>query len=117
MRTFMSSQMAIGRKLTRTFGALVVFAMGLSYVSFSGIGTLNDAIETAYTKDAKKLDLAGEANVAGAEMLAMDKAILLGAYTKKGDSVAENSRSFDTSKSRMEKAIAGIKPLLATDDG
>ena len=113
----MSSQMAIGRKLTHTFGALVLFAMGLSYVSFSGMGTLNDAIETAYAKDAKKLDLAGGINVAAAEMLAMDKAILLRAYTKNGESIGENSRSFDASKSRMETAIAAIKPLLVTDDG
>ena len=109
--------MAIGRKLTHTFGALVLFAMGLSYVSFSGMRTLNDAIETAYQKDARKLDLAGEINVAGAQMLAMDKAILLAAYTKNGGSIAENNRFFDASKSRMEEAIAGIKPLLATDDG
>src|SRR3954453_4656678 len=101
----MSSQMAIGRKLTHTFGALVLFAMGLSYVSFSGMGSLNDAIETAYAKEAKNLDLAGEINVAGAEMLAMDKAILLRAYTKNAESIAEIKRSFVESKFRMEKAI------------
>ena len=41
---------------------------------FSGLSSLNQAIEAAYAKDAKNLDLAGEI-VAGAEMLAMDKAI------------------------------------------
>jgi len=111
------SQMTISKKLLLSLGALVAFVLGLSYVSLSGLNSLNDALELAYSRHAKKLELAGQIDTSSAGLLAAERAILLRAYLKDHERQTRNIRAYDEAKTRLIKALVEFKPLVENEQG
>ncbi|MCC6362022.1 MAG: MCP four helix bundle domain-containing protein [Bryobacterales bacterium] len=110
------SQMTISKKLLLSLGALVAFVLGLSYVSLSGLSSLNDALESAYKKEARKIALAGQLNTSVSEMLAMENAVLVRTYTKDREKQAENLKAYERAKAAVAKAISEVKPLIYVEE-
>ena len=96
---------------------LATLTLILGAVSILGIRKLNSAVDTAYDRDAKKIELSGKIAVATSDMIAMEQAVVLRVLTNEPALVAENRAVFDAAKDRLEKAVAALEPLLVTAEG
>jgi methyl-accepting chemotaxis protein len=113
----MKSQMTIGKKLMLCSGAMLALVIGLGYSSLSSVSTLSAELDSAVNKTSKKTELAGQIEAAVGDMKAGQRGLILFSMLKDAPKVETARDAFRSASTRIEKSVAEIRPMLATESG
>jgi methyl-accepting chemotaxis protein len=112
-----TSQWTIGKKLGAGFGTMCVLMLVSAGVSFLGMRSLGEEFETAASKDALKMDLAGSIALAGSEILSFQRGELVRFYMHDMKSAEGYHNSALEQVKQAEAVLARIQPLLVSETG
>ena len=108
----MFEQMTIGKKLGISLGALLTLTLGLGYTAWHAVSSLGDELDTAVIKTAPKLDYANAIGRRVSEMVASNRAVMLG-YVNHDTAFAEaNLKKMDDARKILDERMKDIRPLL-----
>jgi methyl-accepting chemotaxis protein/methyl-accepting chemotaxis protein-1 (serine sensor receptor) len=113
----MKSQMALGRKLTISFAAMLVLTLILGISSLSTNDKLQTALEIANGKTVKKTALWGVIDKAASDMLAGQQGIIAYSFAKSPAGAQKSRDLFDSAAARWEESSREMRPLLTTEEG
>ena len=113
----MKSQMTIGKKLMLCFGGMLALTLVLGIISLRAIGKLHTELASATNETAKRLQIAGDINTAGSDMLAGQRGMIAYAFAKSPSGVQEAKNLFDSSADNWERALEELQPLLVSEEG
>ena len=113
----MKSRMTIGKKLTLCFGGMLALVLGLGYSSVSSVRVLSTELDEAVNKTARKTELAGQIQTTVSEMRAAQRGVVLFSMTKDAPKSEAAKDAFRSAATRIEKAIAELRPLVTTEAG
>jgi len=109
----MFAQMTIGRKLGISLGALLALTFGLGYASWYAVGCIGAQLDTAITKTAPKLDYSTAIGRRADEVMAANRAAMLGYTSHDASFVDKNLKEVDDSHKILDERLKNIRPLLA----
>src|SRR5689334_15204656 len=115
--TVMKSQMTVGTKLTIGCAAMLALVAGMGAMYLNSVKRLDAELETATHKTARRLQLAGEMDTAGSDMLAGMRGIIMFTYGKDPSKVEMSRRQFESAADQWQKSIVEVRPLLVRQDG
>jgi methyl-accepting chemotaxis protein len=105
-------QMTIGKKLGLSLGALLALTLGLGYAAWHAASTLGEELDVAVTKTAPKLDYANAIGRRVSQLVAANRAVMLG-YVNHDTAFAEtNIKKMDDARKTLEERMKDIRPLL-----
>ena len=96
---------------------MAAVALLLGVAAISSIGRLNTELEIATQKTARRLQLAGLMDVAGSDMLAGMRGIIMFTFAKLPAKVELCERQFDEAAAVWQKSIDEVRPLIVRQDG
>ena len=115
MDSVVTSQMTIDRKLTVSFGGMLVVVVGLGYSSLSSISQLRADLNGVVNSEAKKLDLTG---VLLRDLTDMDAAQRSAGWRASVHDIAgleKYKQDYNTAYTKAANDINEIRPLLETE--
>src|SRR5690349_21825313 len=101
----MKSRWTIGKKLTISCAATLALMIVMSVGSLNSIGNLNTELENATRGTARRIQLGGIMDVAGSDMLAGQRGLLLFTYAKDPAKSEAARKLFHTAADRWQKAL------------
>ncbi len=107
--------LTFGKKLTISFTALSAITAALAAASMISARRIGRELETAARSEVRQLDLGHDAANAAAQMLSLQRGILVRAYRRDFAAVAQYQASFEKESARANADIKELTPLLATD--
>ncbi len=113
----MRSGMTIGKKLAIGVGSMLVLMVLIGITALYSINGLNAELENATTRTARRLQLAGAIDTAGADMLAGMRGIVMFSFGKEPSKVEMCKQQFDTAAEVWQKSIDQVTPLVVREDG
>ncbi len=113
----MNSRWTIGKKLTVSCVAMLAMVIAMGVMSLSTASQLNNELEIATQKTARRLQLAGLMDAAGSDMLAGMRGIVMFSFGKELSRVEMCKRQFDSAADGWQQAIDEARPLLVTEEG
>lgn len=108
----MFEKMTIGTKLGLTLGALLTLTMGLGYTAWYSVSSLGAELDTAVIKTAPKLDYANAIGRRMSEMIAANRAAMLGYMNHDAAYAGANLKKMDEARKTLEERMKDIRPLL-----
>ena len=112
----MKSRMTIGKKLFISVGAILVLTLSLGLASLNSISSLAGRLDTSTQKTARRLKLAGTIAVAGGEMMAGERGVVVYTFGKSPETVAKSKESVKSAADNWQKALDEFRPLIATQE-
>jgi methyl-accepting chemotaxis protein/methyl-accepting chemotaxis protein-1 (serine sensor receptor) len=109
--------MTVGKKLTLSVGVMVVLGLLNGLASLNIIGRLNAQLDDATQNGVRRIQLGGDINTAGANMLAGMRGVILNSYAKMPDRVQKSQELFDTAANTWQKSIDELRPLVVSVEG
>ena len=109
--------MTIGKKLMLSVGAMLAALLALAGFSLYSIAGLDNQLEAAATKDAKKLDLAGGIATNASDMLSFERGVLVRLEMKDRPKAEGYHHSFNERAKRITDQFNEIRPLIFTAEG
>ena len=109
--------MTIGKKLVISSGSMLAVTLLLGVAALNSIGRLNTELEIATQKTARRPQLAGQMDVAGSDMLAGMRGIIMFTYGKAPAKVEMSERQFADAAVVWQKSIDEVRPLIVREDG
>ncbi len=109
--------MTVGKKLTLSVGVMIVLGLVNGITSLNIIGRLNAQLDDATQAGVRRIQLGGDINTAGANMLAGMRGLILNSYAKMPDRVQKSRELFDAAANTWQKSIDELRPLIASDEG
>jgi methyl-accepting chemotaxis protein/methyl-accepting chemotaxis protein-1 (serine sensor receptor) len=106
-----------GMKLATSTGILMLVIALLAGLGFHTVSNSRAILDTTSNVLARKIELAGALNTAGAEMAAGQKGMVLAAYGKDATELTASESLFERSRQRFQTALSELRPLLTTDRG
>lgn len=85
--------------------------------ALNSIGKLNAHLEDATQNGARRLQLGGDIDAAGGNMLAGMRGIILNSYAKMPDRVRKSEELFDSEANAWQKSVDELRPLIAAEEG
>jgi len=113
----MEREITIGTKLMLGFGGMLALVIGLAYTSLTWIGSLNQELDTALNKTAKKTELAAQMDSANASLRAAQQGVILYSVLKEPALAEKSKAQFASYSERIDNLAASYKPLIATAKG
>jgi len=113
----MKSRMTIGRKLFISAGALLVLTITLGIASLHSISSLAARLDNATEKTARRLRLAGTISLAGTEMLAGERGVVVYSFGKSPDMVMKSKEGIRSAADEWQKSLDEFRPLISTEEG
>jgi methyl-accepting chemotaxis protein len=110
-------EMTIGKKLTIGVGSMLVLTVAMGILWLNSIQKMDGNLQVAAGKTARTLQLEGRMDVAGSDMLAGMRGIILFTYAKDPAKVQTSRQQFDSAASVWQKSLDEFVPLTATDEG
>ena len=110
------SKMTIGKKLFLSLGGALVLTLAVSIVSLASISSLEDILDRAIHRQARKQFLACTVDTAQADALAAERGLTLRAFTQEATLLENNNRDFGEAAERMTKAVSEFVPLIETEE-
>ena len=107
----------IGKKLYSIVGALALLLTAASGFAMWSGGNLNDSIDTALSKTAKKVDLALRIQQNAVAIKGEQRRVLVASFGKDPDTMEAASKVIDDTIKLNKERLAQIEPLLATAEG
>jgi methyl-accepting chemotaxis protein len=109
--------MSFAKKLGIAFAMMLAATLALSVASTTGISGLSDEFDNAALKTSKKLALAGQVTTGVAEMLSLERGVLVRvAMMDQSKAEGYHNQFLETSK-LLSAQIAELRPLIATERG
>ena len=112
-----SSSLTIEKKLFLGVGGLVLFTFALGTTALYNISSIGDRVATIVGPTIQKKTLAHQMSADAAEMVSLDRAILVRGYMKDSATIEQYNQQFATTIDGMQKDIDTIRPLLITPIG
>jgi len=109
--------MTIGKKLLISVGSLLAMSLALGLASLHSIDQLEERLDTATQKTARRMRLAGMIDAAGSDMLAAQRGMLAYGFGKSRDGVENAKRMFDSAGHQWQSCIEEFRPLAVTVEG
>jgi methyl-accepting chemotaxis protein len=103
--------MTIGRKLICAFGAMLAGAVVLTLVSQATVQMLRKELAGAVEGAARRQHLASAIGAGTAEMVALERAIALGAILQQPGKMEEAKREYGVAAERLDKSLAEYRTL------
>ena len=107
------TRVAAQPKLLACLAAILLVTAAMGGVAYSVLSQTNTTFEVAVNSTARKLWLAGDINMAGGDMLAFQRGILLYGKTPEG---AANLRMFDTRSTQIDRDASELVSLSVDSD-
>jgi methyl-accepting chemotaxis protein/methyl-accepting chemotaxis protein-1 (serine sensor receptor) len=108
--------MTIGKKLTISVGSMLFLTAVMGILWLNSIQNMDDNLQ-ATGKTARRLQLTGKMDVAGSDMLAGMRGIILFTYAKDASKVQTSREQFDSAASIWQKSLDEFLTLIATEEG
>jgi PAS domain S-box-containing protein len=105
----------VERKITSCFAAIFIMVAMLSWISIRGLSSMNDNFGAAVDSTARKIWLAGDINMALADLLAAERGLLLYSHEKNAAGVEAGRKLFANRVVLIENDVAELKPLASSD--
>jgi methyl-accepting chemotaxis protein len=108
----MVTHFSVSRKLYSCIGALLLLAFIVGASALYNIGSLSTLLHTAVTRTALKQRLAGEIATSTAQMLALDRGVLVRGFMKDAVTVEIYQQQFMEESENINKVLDTITPIL-----
>jgi len=112
-----SSSLTIEKKLFLGVGALVLFTFALGITALVNVSSIGDRVAVIVGPTIHKKTLAHRMSTDAAELVSLDRAILVRGYMKDTGTMGQYNQQFGTTIDAMQKDIDTIRPLLITQIG
>ena len=112
MKSQMKSQMTIAKKLFVCFGAALALTIGMGLFAVRSIGALGDDLKTVIHINAPKLYLSTDAGAAIAQMIAVERGIIVRTFRDDGTTMEQYDEEFRRNHARLKKRLEEITPLI-----
>jgi methyl-accepting chemotaxis protein len=109
--------MTIGKKLMLSIGAMLAILLVLAGSSLYSIAALDNELDNAANKAAKKLDIAGCMAINASEMLSLERGVLVRLGMKDLAKAEGYHNSFNDRAKLLSDQVNEIRPLLSTEIG
>ena len=113
----MQSQMTIGKKLMLSIGAMLAILLVLAGSSLYSIAALDNELDNAANKAAKKLDIAGSMAINASDMLSLERGVLVRLGMKDRAKAEGGHNLFNDHAKLVSDEVNEIRPLLSTEIG
>ncbi len=102
----------MSKKLYGGFGAMLAITMVASGVAIYNVGNLGDAIHSLGYHESQTLYLAGDIDGISAELLSLQRGMILLTFNKQHDKAAELREKFNVNLAKMRKDGEDLKVLV-----
>jgi methyl-accepting chemotaxis protein/methyl-accepting chemotaxis protein-1 (serine sensor receptor) len=109
--------MTIGSRLTIAFGAALALTIGLGGHALYSLGKLNDSVENATQKVAKRADLAGAMESAVGLMRAGQNGFVLFSAASQPDKARQSDALYRAQSRRLTQLAGEYRPLIVSETG
>ena len=109
--------MTIGKKLTFCFGGMLLLVLALGYASMTAVSSLSRELDASVNSSAKKLDLIAQLSGDIAEMVSLERGIVLRAIVKDRSGMHGYEDQFVSKGKAARLDLQKVRPLLITDIG
>jgi methyl-accepting chemotaxis protein len=113
----MHSRMTIGKKLLISVGAILLLDLVFGFASLNSINSLTARLDSATRKTARRMELAGLIAVAGNEMLAGERGVVVYSFGKSPEMVEKSKEAIRMADEKWQKSLDEFRPLIATQEG
>src|ERR1035438_5691397 len=111
------NSLTFGAKINCTFAALAAVLALTIWSGFHTAGMLQELLENATTRTARRIELAGALNTAKSDMAAGQRGAILFTYAKDAGQANAARTLFQESSAAFRKAFAEFGPLIVTEEG
>jgi methyl-accepting chemotaxis protein len=113
----MFNKMTIGKKMTLSFGTMLLALFGLGYASWHFLGKLSALLDNSVHATATKMELSGRLSRTLAEMGSLDRGIVLRSTIDDQATIETFKASFIEKAGEADADLKEMRPLLSTDTG
>src|SRR5271166_5312961 len=112
----MTSRMTIGKKLLVSVGVLLLLDLLHGFASLNSISGLTARLDNATQKTARRIKLAGVVALAGTEMLAGERGVVVYSFGKSPEMVEKSKEAIRLAADKWQKSLEEFRPLIATQE-
>ncbi len=107
--------MKIGTKLMASFGVMMALVLAIGIGGVTGVGRLQSAMNGAVNVAAKRTLLANEIVSEAANIVALERGIVLRSVLQQTQAVEKHKQEFRDSSAKVERALGQLDPLLESE--
>ncbi len=107
--------MKIGTKLMASFSVMMALVLAIGIGGVSSISRLRSAMDSAVNVAAKRTLLANQIVSEAANVVALERGIVLRSILQQTQAVERHKQEFRDSSGKVERALAQLDPLLESD--
>jgi CHASE3 domain sensor protein len=111
-----AQQMSFGRKLTIAFGAMFIATMAVGAAAWTGIGSLQSALDFAAQRTEKALKIISSATSNIAELRSYQRAILFRISIRDKAAAEKYHNSFAETVKALQGQMVELKPLVMLEE-
>ena len=113
----MFTKMTIGKKMTMSFGAMLLALFGLGYASWRSLEKLSALLDNSVNHTATKMELSGRLGRTLAEMGSLERGIMIRAALKDEATVEKFKASFIEKAGEADGYLKEFRPLIVAEAG